>query len=151
MVNHHRNFCPINLQRTVRIKLEEKTWYYGSPGSRCTQEVLWGMGTLSNRQWLPNMLCPMEKDGNPAAPAGNGGGNSARLCSLIPCHQKGRDLQIHSCHDWLPNRLHLHKHTDSSHLCQSHLTQDTATTTKLQGPFVVPGLLLRLTKMNGQN
>jgi len=32
----------------VRIKPGEKTWYYGSPGRRCIQEVLSGMGTLSN-------------------------------------------------------------------------------------------------------
>jgi hypothetical protein len=34
----------------------------------------------------------MEKDGNPAAPAGNGGGNSARLCSLTPVCREYRTL-----------------------------------------------------------
>ncbi len=36
--------------------------------------------------------CQMEKDGNPAAPAGNGGGKSARLCSLIPVSREYSSL-----------------------------------------------------------
>ncbi len=38
------------------------------------------------------MLCPMEKDGNPAAQAGNGGDNSARLCSLTPVYREHSSL-----------------------------------------------------------
>jgi hypothetical protein len=34
----------------------------------------------------------MEKDGNPAAQAGNGGDNSARLCSLTPVYREHSSL-----------------------------------------------------------
>lgn len=65
------------------------TWHYGSPSSRCAQEVLSGMGTPSNSPAAAKYaLSPGEKKAwQPSCPSSrDGGGNSARLFSLTPVY-----------------------------------------------------------------
>ncbi|CAM6008545.1 unnamed protein product [Sphagnum balticum] len=66
------------------------TWHYGSPSSRCAQEVLSGMGTPSNNSpaAAKYALSPGEKKAwQPSCPSSrDGGGNSARLFSLTPVY-----------------------------------------------------------------